>query len=98
MGYRIDYDKGTARYEVSRNRPWRRFVLTAVCFVLFLVLTGWFWPEGSDLIRDILIPGNDAVTVHAFAKFTEELREGTSIRDAVTVFCREVLIGEPAVR
>lgn len=98
MGYRIEYDQGTERYEVMQDNPWRVWILTAICFGIFMMLSNWFWPEGSAFIRDILIPGDDAVTVQAFTNMTEELRSGTAVKEAVTAFCNEVLIGEPALR
>lgn len=98
MGYRIEYDRGTGSYEVTKDTPWRFGVLTVISFGLFLLLSSWFWPEGIEFIRDLMIPGDDAVTIQAFQNLTQELRGGTDVRDAVTAFCHEVIRGEVGIR
>lgn len=98
MGYRIEYDKGTKSYEVRKDNPWRLAVLTVICFGLFLMLSSWFWPEGISFIRNIVIPGDDAVTVQALENLTLELRAGASMKDAVFTFCQEVIRGESGLR
>lgn len=97
MGYRIDYDKGTERFEVTRDSSWRRFIMSAVFFALFLLLCSLFWPEGSAFIQDVLIPGDDAVTIRAFMNLTEELRNGTGLKESVTAFCRDILVHESSL-
>ena len=96
MGYRIDYDNGTKHFEVVQDKPWRPWFLTAACFGLFLLLCEWFWPEGRQFVRDLLIPGDDAVTVQAFSNLTEEFRNGGEIKGIIIDFCREVLAGGQA--
>ncbi len=98
MGYRIEYDSGTHRYEVTQDKPWRPWVLTVGCFGLFMLLSSWFWPEGYSFLRSLLIPGEDAFTVQAFANLSDQLEAGMGFRDAVTAFCREIIVGEAAVR
>lgn len=91
MGYRIDYDKGTSNFEIRKETPWRFPVLVTVCFGLFILLSSFLWPEGMEFIREIAIPGDNAVTVRAFEQLTNDLRSGASMTDAVTAFCREVI-------
>ena len=97
MGYRIEYDLKTGQYEVSKDNPWQVPALTIVCFGIFLLLSSWFWPEGIDFIRDLVIPGEDAVTIQAFQNMTQQLHNGISFRDALSAFCLEVMRGEASL-
>ena len=91
MGYRIDYDRDTGHYEVLREYKWRLPILTFLCFGLFLFLISWFWPEGMAVLRDLAIPGDNAVTVQALQNMVERLRQGSTIHQAVEAFCEEVI-------
>jgi len=93
MGYRIDYDMKSGYWEVSQNHKWRLPVLTVFFFILFLFLCSWFWPEGMNLFVDLIIPGDNTVTLQAAKNMTEYLRDGGSIQQAVDAFCREVILG-----
>lgn len=93
MGYRIEYDTGNQKYEVHQVAAWRFPLMAAGAFIGFLLLTWAFWPEGAELIREAMIPGDNAQTVQALQGMAEELRGGASIRDAVTAFCREIIAG-----
>jgi len=98
MGYRIEYDRGTQSFEIEKDSSLRFPVLVFACFCIFLLLCSWFWPEGISFIRDVIIPGDDAVTVQALENLTAELRAGTAWREAVTAFCHEVLRVETGIR
>ncbi len=89
MSYRIEYGGGNAVRKPGRGN--RLPVLTAGAFLLFLLLTQAFWPEGSAALRDFLIPGDSEVTTQAFSAMSEDLCEGIPISDALMAFCREIL-------
>lgn len=91
MGYRIDYGQPSDRkYPVlSSRRPLPALLCGALA--LFVLLTSLYWPEGREALRDLLIPGDAAVTAEAFAAMLENVRAGEDVQDAVTVFCREIL-------
>lgn len=89
MSYRIEYDHRAGKYEIREERKVFPGILTA--FAMFLALTFAFWPEGAAALRDMLIPGNDAVTVQAFQTLAENLNSGISIPDAVEAFCHFVI-------
>ena len=94
MGYRIEYDRGSGKYEVSDVNPWRFPLMLAGAFGLFLIFAFHSWPEGGEVLRSVLIPGEDAVTVQAFQNMTDDLRSGAAISDAVEAFCRFVIHGK----
>lgn len=93
MGYRIEYDMGIGKFEVRENRKDKFPVLVAGAFVLFLLLTWSLWPEGAEVLRDILIPGDNAVTVQAMKDMSHNLKNGVALSDAVTAFCQDVIQG-----
>lgn len=93
MGYHIEYDKGTRAYEIRKKYPLRVYALTAGCFLLFLVLTLHYWPGGREVLQECLIPGDNRITFQALENMTDSLRAGSSLGDAVTAFCREILDG-----
>lgn len=74
-------------------RPWRVAFYTAACLVLFGALTLKFWPEGAQVLQEVFLPGDAAVTRQALANMAENLKEGEAIGDAVVVFCREIVDG-----
>ena len=93
MGYRIQYDGRIDKYEVVKWNPLRFHAMILGAFCLFLMGTFWFWPEGAETLRGLLIPGDDVVTVAAFRMMRDDLRNGSSIPDAVFSFCEYVIYG-----
>jgi len=86
MGYRIDYGPS----------PQRKLGLagtTAVWLVVFVLLTGLFWPQGARALRDLLIPGDPAVTTAALEQFAGEIRSGAAWREALERLGQRVQAG-----
>lgn len=92
MGYRIVYDGQAKKYEVHSERN----VFSVFVFIgaALLATALFFWPQGLEMLRSGLIPGEDAVTVQAFHNMTDDLRSGATVGEAVEVFCRFVIHGE----
>ena len=90
MRYRVEYSSsGIKRKQISSPQG-RTFLLTAVCFLIFLLMVGGFWPRGAQALRDMLLPGDSAVTAAAWAELTQELHAGAPVGSAVENFCREI--------
>ena len=89
MGYRIIYGKNAERKEPGRGV--RRFLLTGCFFLCFLWMVSVFWPEGRELLKILLIPGDPEETMRAAEVFAQELGSGFSITDAARNFCVAVL-------
>ena len=93
MGYRIVYG-GEPEYRGRYKMRGRSVVFyLAVCLVLFGVLTMKFWPEGREVLQEVLLPGDPAVTRQALHNMAEDLKAGEAIGDAVAAFCREIVDG-----
>lgn len=88
MGYRIRYGPEP---EFERQPPKSRLqVLTAGFALAFVMLVRLLWPQGADLLRDVLLPGED-VTTAAFTQMAADIQAGEDVADAVTAFCRSVV-------
>lgn len=89
MGYQINYQESGNRIflpDKIRRKPMKYIGITlALGFVIAFLL--------SPAIKSVLIPGDKAVTTAAFDSFTESIRDGGSIKDAFTVFCKEIIAG-----
>lgn len=87
--YRIEYDRKNEDRQPGRG--YRRFLLAVCCFLLFLWLVFAFYPQGREVLRILLIPGDPDVTLHAAEVFAQELGNGFSVADAAKNFCSTVL-------
>lgn len=65
-------------------------VLTIMLFFLFYRVVSTYWPEGMQLLRILLIPGEPDTTIQAAEVFASELRSGYALTDAVRNFCSTV--------
>lgn len=89
MAYCILYD--------DKNQPkktlsaFRRLVLTVCFFACFLWLVSSFWPEGQELLRRLLIPGDPDGTLHAAEVFAQEIGSSFPLSDAARNFCLAIL-------
>ena len=89
MAYRISYD--AEKQSKKTLSPFRCLVLTACFFACFLWLVSSFWPEGQELLRQLLIPGDPDITLEAAEVIAQELGSGFSMTDAARNFCLAVL-------
>ena len=91
MGYRIDYSCPTIRQNTTYHAKGAVLPMTAVFLAMFILLVHFFWPQGRQVLRELIIPGDADTTVHAVTTFVAELRYGNSFSGAAEVFCREIL-------
>lgn len=91
MAYKIVYgeDKRSKRGEVSSGVQIQ--ALTAAFLLAFSLGVKQFWPEGTEVLRNHLIPNEDNAIQMAFAELTEGLSAGESLGETVTAFCREII-------
>ena len=88
MSYRIEYDPQTDRNR--HNSLFFRGVVTAICFVCFAWSVYRFWPEGRELLKLLILPGNPDVTLEAAEVFARELQTGESLSGAAERFVHAV--------
>lgn len=75
MGYRVDY-------EPAKKRGGFLLPLAAVLAAAVL-LVGLCWPEGAEVLRDALVPGDPAVTAAALEEFAGEVHAGVPVGEAL---------------
>lgn len=89
MGYRIEYEHRTGKYEIRKDR-FPVWLLAAGLLFLGICLIS---PKGMTTVLDFLIPGEVAVTVQAFRNMTCDLRSGADLGEAFYAFCRYIVHG-----
>lgn len=90
MGYRVDYQP-VKKVRGLGKRTARAPALAALFLILFCLLVNSVWPRGAEMLRELLIPGDAAVTVAALEAFTTELEAGETLSGALEGFCRKVI-------
>ena len=91
ISYRIDYDSVFTNPRRSNSCRIRRFIISTLCFILFMTLSKLYWPRGWNLFMRLLIPGEPQITLGAAECFLEEIQEGAGFCDAALDFCRTVI-------
>lgn len=94
MSYRIEYDRGKSKYEVTKDNTSRFSLILTTAIVSIILFTLSCWPEGAEKLKSVLIPGEDMVTVQAFQTMKQDLLSGASIEDSVEAFCKSVIHGK----
>lgn len=89
MAYRIQYEViGPVKPGIFKK--YGMFV-----FVVFLLVTtvtvSVAHLSGAQWAKHLLFPGDPDVTALALEGLAENLQQGSSVMDAITVFCREVI-------
>lgn len=90
MAYRIEYgDAGSVKLPVKPVRRKKTAMVAVMIGVLFLALM--LIPQGRMMVRNAVLPGNEAVTAEALQDLAADLRAGEELSDAVTTFCRYII-------
>lgn len=95
MGYRIVYGPEIKAQPQRTGSSARLRTMIAAAFLLFSIIVRLTWQEGTEIMRQALLPGDLTVTEQAFSEMITDLRQGEPVADAVTVFCRTVLDEAP---
>lgn len=91
MAYRIVYGPMPP---VSREKNYKFLriqMLTALFLLLFVLLVRQAWPEGTAVLRSMLLPGEPTVTEAAFSEMVIDIQSGEPVREAFTAFCRQIV-------
>ena len=91
MAYRIDYTENP-RYQPPAAFQWDKLRKMAVIFFLiFLLATCLWWPEGRLALQQLVLPCDREVTAEAFSDMVDQIRGGEALDEAVAAFCREII-------
>lgn len=89
MGYRISY--GMPENPGKKKRKGFPFLMTLICLLILFAMVSHFWPEGREMLRILLIPGDPDITLTAAEVFARELHDGISFSNAAAHFCTAIL-------
>lgn len=90
VAYRIDYGSGMQYRRAERGGVLRLQTMTAAWLLVFTLVVSRVWPEGTQRLRQYLLPGGQPVQT-AFQAMTEQLRSGVPVEDALTAFCIQII-------
>lgn len=90
MAYRVEYGSGGAKRSEIRKKKTAGGKVWGF-FLLFLLLVRLYWPAGTQVLRELLLPGASQTAFAAVGTLTEELREGESFGQALEDYCRRIL-------
>ncbi len=90
MGYRVVYEPVTQKQEQRFSVP----KLTLLFFLLFLLLVNGFWPKGTDVLRQIVWPGDPEKTWQAMETMVQEMQCGAAFSDAAESFVQGLVLAD----
>ena len=90
MAYRIVYGKSVKRKRFIPRKKWI-FSSLRIGVMIALLLSALAFPQGRQWIREISLPGDNAVTKEAVEHLVQDLKSGERFDDALEVFCQEIL-------
>lgn len=88
VAYKIQYSPETVKQYPQIKKAPKVHMGKWLSLILVVVAALWLRLNG---IPDFLIPGDPDTTKAATTMLIEEIRNGSSVNDAVTVFCKEIL-------
>lgn len=91
MGYRIVYGGPEPKSRIRTSTTARLRTLLAAVFLFFCLTVRLLWPEGTTQLRSTFLPGDLSVTEEAFSELVADLRDGHTLGDTLTVFCRKII-------
>ena len=92
MGYRVDYQP-IKKVRNMEKRVTHVPVFAGLCLLLFFFLVFSCWPQGVEVIKEIMIPGEPDITIAAMEQLSVLLMDGERFGEAFEVFCRTVAEG-----
>lgn len=91
MSYRIFYENEKIVKSIREKKNSAPNYLRNVTIVIWALVAGLILWRNKAVVLDCLIPGDNTVTVAAFAELIENVKGGTGMSDSVAVFCKEIL-------
>ncbi len=90
MAYRVEYGSGKAKRSEFRKKKTAGGKVWAF-FLLFLLLVRLYWPAGTQVLRELLMPGASQTAFAEVQTLTEQLRDGEPFGQALENYCRRIL-------
>lgn len=90
MAYKIEY--GEVAELLKPKTKLRQFVIVFLILAL-VVAAAVIKSVGLPFVREVLLPGDPAVTAMALDALAENIRDGIPIFEALETFCKEIVNG-----
>ena len=91
MGYKIVYGSGHPQQKKQRFWSGRMQLMTAVCFLLFILSVSMIFQEEFNYLRSIILPGTTDGSNSVLAALVDNLQNDVPLKEAVTAFCRQII-------
>ena len=91
MAYRVEYNSKVKWEHRAEGRYFRRFLMAFGFFALFLILVGFNWSMGKEVLFQLLLPGDAHATWDGMVQLSENLRNGIPASFAFREFCNGIL-------
>lgn len=91
MGYRIEYGPSECKSSNQAVCSGRILLLGVVIFGLFSMSVRLWWPEGWQVMRCMIFPGDLEAAGEAAEAFAQSVRDGMSLQEAIINFCEHVV-------
>ena len=98
MGYQISYGqagmKKRRKWNIPKLKIEKSKIMTVFCVILSaLLIAVCIVPQFRVYLRDLILPGDPAVTADALEEMVDAIGRGESVQAALTEFCRDILRG-----
>ena len=93
MGYKIQYSIGSIKkYEKvsGKTRNWKTMMVVTL---VILLIIGLFPLYRSGVLKELLVPGEAAITQATAEELAENLKAGIPVKEAAAIFYREIISG-----
>ena len=97
MGYKIHYASPSVSGKEQNSTALRLRIFTAVFMLIGCLTARLVSPEGCELLRSVLVPGEPTVTEQAFLQMMDNLHCGEPIGESVSAFCRTIVANETEI-
>ncbi len=89
MSYRIEYNpEKKKRYPLTTGFMPKWLIFAVIIMVALFAVQRL---DTNKTIRTWLLPGDPEITDAALSSMVEDIREGESVKDAITTFCLEII-------
>lgn len=95
MSYSVFYSPQTKKKFPDKKETHVKWGRVIAVMVLICIGIGIVSLYKSGVLRELLIPGEPAITVAALETLAENLQEGMPFQQAVEAFCGEILSYAP---
>lgn len=93
MGYRIQYEYSAVKKSLNEQTTrYKSFLYVIACLCVCCVIA-FAAMRYRNMIWNLMLPGDPEITRNALSMLSENIREGMPVKEAIEVFCKEILYG-----